>query len=244
MVSIITPTHNSLEFLKNTIASIFSQTYANWEMLITDDCSTDGTWEFLQEITKKDNRIKVFRLNENSGPAIARNNSIFHAKGRFIAFLDSDDHWTPDKLEKQLNFMIINDYALSYTEYYLIDETGFKIGVKNTLPEKVDYKKMLETNYIGCLTAMYDLEKIGRVYMPNIIKRQDYGLWLKILKKIDYAYCLKESLAHYRVRTSSVSSNKLNLIKYNWKLFREIEGLPLLSSIYYLSKNIFIKVSK
>lgn len=244
MVSIITPTHNSLEYLESTITSILSQTFDNWELLITDDCSTDGTWEYLQETKKRDDRIKVFKLEKNSGPAIARNNSIAQAQGRFIAFLDSDDIWTSDKLEKQVTFMTKNRYYLTYTEYTLFDEDGDKIGVKEGLPLRLDYKKMLECNYIGCLTAMYDAEKIGKVYMPEIRKRQDYGLWLKILKQIDYAYCIKEPLAQYRVRSSSVSSNKLNLIKYNWKLFREVERLTLWNSAYYLSKNIINKIIK
>jgi teichuronic acid biosynthesis glycosyltransferase TuaG len=244
MVSIITPTHNSLEFLESTISSVLSQTYEDWELLITDDCSTDGTWEYLQEIKKKDVRIKVFKLEKNSGPALARNNSIAQAQGRFIAFLDSDDTWTSEKLEKQIIFMLKYKYIFTFTEYMMFDEYDKKIGIKEGLPVRVNYKKMLESNYIGCLTAIYDTEILGKVYMPEIRKRQDYGLWLKILKKIDYAYCVKEPLAHYRVRTSSISSNKLNLIKYNWILFREIERLSIWSSSLYLMKNIINKISK
>lgn len=244
MVSIITPTHNSMEFLESTIASILSQTYEDWELLITDDCSTDGTWQYLQETKKRDVRIKVFKLDKNSGPALARNNSIAQAQGRFIAFLDSDDTWTSDKLEKQIHFMLKYKYSFTFTEYMMFDEDDKKIGIKEGLPVRVNYKKMLESNYIGCLTAVYDTESLGKVYMPEIRKRQDYGLWLKILKKIDYAYCVKEPLAHYRVRSSSLSGNKLNLIKYNWLLFREIERLSIWSSSIYLMKNIINKISK
>ena len=176
LVSIISPTYNSLQFIEDTIQSIIQQTYTNWELLITDDCSTDGTWELIQKHQKLDERIKIFRLEQNSGPGVARNNSIKQAKGRFIAFCDSDDQWKPDKLEKQIKFLIENDLPFTFSAYQKIDENGQEGGIVN-VPEEVSYNYLLKTCPIGCLTAIYDTEKIGKVYMPEIRKRQDYGLW-------------------------------------------------------------------
>ena len=233
LVSIITPSYNSEKFIKETINSVISQTYKNWEMIIVDDVSSDNSCEIIELYSKKDNRIKLIKLEKNSGPAVARNRAIQEAKGRYIAFLDSDDLWHKDKLTKQLSFMQEQDIALSYTSYYRIKETSRKIIYQFYVPEKVDYSELLKQNIIGCLTAIYDTKKIGKVYMPNIDKRQDFGLWLNILKKVPYAYGLDEPLAYYRVRSASVSSNKILASKYNWKLYREVEKLPLYKAIYY-----------
>jgi len=229
-VSIITPTYNSEQFIKETLESIIAQTYTNWELLITDDCSKDGTFVLLQEYSKIDKRIKVFQLENNSGPGVARNNSIKQATGRFIAFCDSDDQWKPDKLEKQTKFMLDNDLALSYSNYDMIDEEGNNIG-KVKAPKKINYKTMLRNNYIGCLTAMYDTEKVGKVYMPNIRKRQDWALWLAILKKTDEAQGLMESLAIYRNHYNSISTNKIKLIRYNYAIYKEVEKFSTLKSL-------------
>jgi len=244
LVSIITPLYNADSFIEDMINSVINQTYTNWELIIVDDCSTDQGYANVLNFKDKDKRITLLRNKKNLGPALSRNKGIKHAKGRFIAFLDSDDQWMPDKLEKQIEFMQKNAYTFTFSEYKMIDEADNVIGFKDSLPVKVDYKKLLESNYIGCLTAVYDTRFLGKIYMPEILKRQDYGLWLKILKKIDYAYCLKEPLAIYRIRTSSVSSHKFKLIKYNWKLFRDIEGLSIFQSLYCLSKNVLNKVLK
>lgn len=167
-------------------------------MIIVDDVSPDNSNKIIEEYCKKDSRIKLIKLKENSGPAVARNRAI---KGRYIAFLDADDLWKP---EKQINFMIEKNCALSYSAYETMSEEG-KIIVP---PSKLSYKDILKTNYIGCLTAIYDTQK---VYMPLIKKRQDYGLWLKILKETDFAYGLDESLATYRLMSNSVSSNKFKI---------------------------------
>lgn len=242
-VSIITPTYNSLSFLGETIKSIINQTYANWELIITDDCSTDGTWEYIETLPELDTRIKVFRLEKNSGAGIARNNSIKHAKGRYIAFCDSDDQWTQDKLENQLKFMSQNDLALSFSNYQIINESGQIIGDVIS-PEKVTYQTMLKNNYIGCLTAMYDTQKVGKVYMPEIRKRQDWALWLSILKKVPFALSIQESLAIYRDRSKSISSNKFDLIKYNWNIYRNVENFSILKSTFYLIQFIFFYLKK
>ncbi|MCK5535976.1 MAG: glycosyltransferase family 2 protein, partial [Bacteroidales bacterium] len=218
LVSIITPSYNSQKFIQDAIDSVLSQTYQNWEMIIVDDVSSDRSNDIIEEYIKKDNRIKLIKLAKNSGPSVARNKAIHLANGRYIAFLDSDDCWHSSKLTKQLSFMQEQDIALSYTGYYRIKEESGEIIDQIHVPKKVDYNELLKQNIIGCLTAIYDTHKIGKIYMPDIFRRQDFGLWLKILKKVPYAYGMLEPLASYRVRTSSVSSNKILASKYNWKL--------------------------
>jgi glycosyltransferase involved in cell wall biosynthesis len=240
-VSIITPLYNSEEFISETIESVLSQSYNNWEMIIADDCSTDNGINNVKKYQKEDQRIKLIQLKENSGAAVARNEGIKLANGKYIAFLDSDDLWHPEKLEKQISFMKENDYAFTYTNYQKISESGNLTDIIVESPSKLGYKKALHTNYIGCLTAIYDTEKLGKIYMPEIRKRQDYGLWLKILKEVD-GHGLNENLAYYRVRNSSVSANKFKLIKYNWKLYRDIENLSMLKSSYYILYTIMIKL--
>ena len=227
------PSYCSEEFLSQAIESVLNQTFKKWELIIVDDHSTDNSIEIIKKYMQDERRIKLIKLEKNSGPAIARNRAIKEAKGRYIAFLDSDDIWHIEKLEKQINFMESYDAPFSYTGYYRIDEGGEKIIGQIKVSKKIEYVELLKHNIIGCLTAMYDTQKIGKVYMPDIRKRQDFALWLKILKRIPYAYGLNESLAYYRVRSSSVSSNKFVASQYNWKLYREVEKLPLYKAIYY-----------
>lgn len=238
LVSIITPTYNSVLFIDNAITSIQRQNYTSWELLITDDCSTDGTWEILQRYQKEDKRIKIFQLEKNSGPGVTRNNSIEHASGRFIAFCDSDDQWKPEKLKRQIKFMLDNDLALSYSSYDVIDDKGNLIG-EVTAPKKVTYHTMLRNNYIGCLTAIYDTQKVGKVFMPDLRKRQDWALWLEILKKVPFALGMQENLAIYRDRSKSISANKLNLIRYNWNVYRKIEKFSIIFSFFLLIQFLF-----
>jgi len=243
LVSIITPLYNSEKLISETIESVASQSYKNFEMIIVDDCSSDNGVNIVKKYQKNDDRIKLIKLSKNSGAAVARNTAIKNAHGRYIAFLDSDDLWSSKKLELQIKFMHENYYAFTYTNYQKMSESGELIDEIVKSPSKLDYKKALHTNYIGCLTAIYDRKKLGKVYMPEIRKRQDYGLWLKILKQVD-GYCLNETLAYYRVRDNSVSSNKLNLIKYHWKLYRDIENLSLFKSLYYIFYTIILKLLK
>ena len=182
MISIVTPSYNSSKFISETIESAISQTYQSWEMIIVDDCSTDGSQEIIKEYCKNDSRIKLFALEDNSGAAVARNRAINEANGEYIAFLDSDDLWTHDKLEKQLAFMQKNNYAFTYTFYKKIDEKGMSLNKNVTPPISIDYNGLLKNNVIGCLTVMYSVDVLGKIYMPLIRKRQDYATWLKILK--------------------------------------------------------------
>jgi teichuronic acid biosynthesis glycosyltransferase TuaG len=232
LVSIIMPLYNSEKFLSSAIESVISQTYKNWELILIDDKSTDNSLQKAMQHMKQDSRIKLIELQDNSGPAIARNTGIKAAKGKYIAFLDSDDMWLPEKLELQIKFMNERNTNFSYTAYRKIDEDGENRGIVS-VPESITYNKLLNTNIIGCLTAIYNAEKLGKIYMPNIIKRQDYALWLKILKKEVQAFGLNIPLAIYRVRKNSVSSNKLKAAFYQWKIYREIEQLNIIKSLYH-----------
>ncbi len=229
LVSIITPSYNCADYIAQTIESIQAQTYRTWELLITDDCSTDNTRERICQYADKDNRIRLFKLDKNSGAGVARNNSIKEAKGRYIAFCDSDDRWYPYKLEKQIKFMQENDCPLSYTSYDTCNETGEIIGYVECL-DSLSYAKIIRDNGIGCLTAMYDCKKIGKHYMPSIRKRQDWCLWIDIIKQHGKAYGLKEPLALYRIRSGSISSNKFEMLKYNFNVYHDILKFNRLTS--------------
>lgn len=242
LVSVITACYNSEKYISETLNSVLNQTHQNWELLLVDDCSKDNTIPIIKEFQKTDKRIKLFQLDVNSGAAIARNTAIKDANGEFIAFLDGDDKWLPKKLELQLEFMISNNYNLTHTAYELIDNNGVKLN-KTIVPAKtLNYNDMLYSNKIGCLTAIYNQSKLGKIYMPLLRKRQDYGLWLKILKTGEKAYGLPEVLSQYRKTENSISNNKLNLIKWNWKLYREVENLSVFKSAYYIGSNIITKV--
>lgn len=233
-VSIITPSYNCSEYIEKTILSILNQSYDNWELIIVDDCSSDNSIEVINNYVLEDQRIRLLCLESNSGAAVARNTGIQEANGRFIAFLDSDDSWHSEKLNKQLNFMLENDYAFTYTAYHKVDENGIYLSPVN-IPLKTSYNELLKTCVIGCLTVMYDTKKLGKVYFPLIRKRQDFALWLKILKVENYAYGLNEDLANYTVRSDSISANKFKAAQYNWHLYRNIEKLSILKSLYYFS---------
>lgn len=233
-VTIIMPSYNSENFIIESIESVLAQTYSNWELIIVDDCSPDDSNKIIAKYIDSDSRIKLIKLQKNSGPAIARNMAIETANGRYIAFLDSDDVWLPNKLEKQIKFMQDNDLAFTYSSYKLVGEDNEDLGLFIT-KDKISYFDMLKTCSVGCLTAIYDTEKIGKQYMPLILKRQDYGLWLKILKLIGETRGILEPLATYRIRKNSVSSNKVKAAKYQWKIYREIEKLSFLKSLYYFA---------
>jgi len=235
--------YNSERFIADAIQSVLDQSLTNWELLICDDASTDKSWDIIQSFAKQNTRIKPLRLANNSGAAIARNTAIEQARGRYIAFLDSDDLWFPDKLKKQLGFMQDKNIVLSYSSYSVISEDGGGTGRIITPPTQLSYKDMLKSNQIGCLTAIYDSRLMGKVMMPLIRKRQDYGLWLSILKQGHIAQGMPDILATYRNRSGSISSNKFEMLKYHWTLYRHVEGLGRIRSAYYLMWNIIRKLT-
>ncbi|CAM4334080.1 glycosyltransferase family 2 protein [Bacillus albus] len=232
LISIIIPTYNAERFILNTINSIKEQTYENWEIIVIDDCSSDNTLQIVKGQQAIDKRIRIIKLKNNSGAAIARNTGINSAKGKYVAFLDSDDLWLPEKLEKQFAFMQENDIAFSFTSYQIINQDGTSTDKFVHVPEKIHYNGLLKNTIIGCLTVMIDIEKLGKIQMPNIRTRQDTATWLKILKQGHYAYGLDEVLSKYRKVENSISSKKFKMAKMNWKLYREIEGLSILRSAW------------
>lgn len=232
LVSIITPSYDSEAFIEQMINSVLAQTYHNWELIIVDDLSPDASNKVVEKYLSHDSRINLIKLTNNSGAAVARNKAIEVAKGRYIAFLDSDDCWMPNKLEVQISYMKKHNTPFSYSGYEVISEDD-KLISSVTVPEKVSYFELLKTNYIGCLTAIYDTSIFGKVFMPLIRRRQDFGLWLTLLTKVDYAYGINQPLAKYRIRKGSISSNKLTTSLYTWRLYREVEKLNLLVASYY-----------
>lgn len=241
LVTVVTPVHNAEEFIHQCIASVLAQTYQHWEHILVDDCSTDNSAQIVRDYANNEDRIKLVSLEENSGAGIARNRAIEQAKGEYIAFLDSDDLWAPEKLERQLKFMQQNEYPFSFTGYDTINELGAKLPRHVNAREVVTYNSALYKNPIGCLTVIYDIDFFGKQYMPAIRKRQDYALWLHLLKKSD-AYGLNEVLATYRLRSNSISSNKLGLLKYEWKIYREVEGFSMPKSLFYVLSAVVLKM--
>lgn len=236
LVSIITPAYNAAEYMAETIESVIAQTYPNWEMLIVNDCSKDNTAEIVQSYADKDNRIKLINLKQNSGAAVARNTAIKNAKGRYIAFLDSDDIWEKEKLQKQLRFMQKNGYAFTFHNFIMFDDgTEKEKGKFIKVSEQVDYKKLLKGNNTGgCLAVCIDKKIVKEIFMPNK-KHEDYICWLDILKNYQIkGYGINEVLGYYRVGKVSLSSNKLKSALWTWNVYRDSQKLPLLKSLYYM----------
>lgn len=241
MVSIITPAYNCEKYISNTITSVINQTYSCWEMIIINDFSTDETKKIISTYAMQDIRIKLVNLKCNSGVAEARNVGILLAKGRYIAFLDSDDLWLPTKLQKQLSFMQEKKAAFSYAQYRQFVENVNKPSDLIDVCEEISYDDLLKGNIIGCLTVMIDREYIHQIVMPNQ-RHEDYITWLSILKQGFVAHGLKEDVARYRKTDGSLSGNKKRSALWTWKIYRNHERLSLIKSLYcfscYIKKNI------
>lgn len=228
LISIITPVYNSEKYIADTINSVLAQTYTNWEMLIADDCSSDNSAEIIKKYT--DSRIKYFRLETNSGAAIARNKALEKAKGNYIAFLDSDDAWKPEKLEKQLKFMMEKDVGFSFTGYEIIRDKKNKIV---EVPNTVNYDQFMKNTIIGTLTVMLSRKHVGDVRIVDVKKDHDSMTWAKLLRQGNIAYGLNESLAYYRKVEGSISNNKIKAAKNHWNNCRRIEKLSIPKCMYY-----------
>ena len=240
LVSIITPTFNSEAFISETIESVQSQTHSNWEHIIVDDGSTDGTIHLLKAYGEKDNRIRVFLMERNSGAAFCRNYATEKAKGDYIAFLDSDDLWEPKKLELQLNFMLERDCGISYTNYLKIDEEGEKLGIRIIAKPALTYKEQLYNNYVGNLTGMYSVKKLGKIIAPNIRKRQDWAVWLEAIKREEKpGKGLNLDLAYYRVHKKSMSHSKGKLLRHNFRFYRKYMKYSWVHSVFALFRFIW-----
>lgn len=233
-VSIITPLYNCENFISETIKSVIAQSYSDWEMLIVDDCSTDNSRQIVDEFVRTDCRIKYFKTAFASGsPAHPRNIGIEMAQGRYIAFLDSDDLWNSNKLELQIPFFSDDKVGIVFSNYVKVNIDGESKGSIITAPKQVTYFNLLKGNVIACLTSVYDRKKIGKVYFSKQ-GHEDFVLWLAILKKGYVAKNCGYVLAKYRVRKSSVSSNKLKVIKWYYNIYRENEKLSFMRTVYYL----------
>ena len=243
-ISIITPTYNSEKYILETIQSVINQSYTNWEMIITDDCSTDNTYNLVKKFIVNDDRIIIHKLKLNSGSAIARQNSLSYAKGNYIAFLDSDDTWLPNKIETQLKFMTDKKVSISFTSYFLMNEKGASLNKTIKSIEKINYHEYLKNTIIGMSTSMIDTSKVGPVIFKNIRTRQDTYLWISLLKKGHIAYGISEPLVNYRVRRDSISANKIKSALQVWKLYFNFEKLGFIKSLYYLVFYLFNAIKK
>lgn len=237
LVSIITPSYNTANFIGKTIESVLEQTYQNWEMIIVDDCSQDNTDEVVQQYLV-DERIRYIKNKVNSGAALSRNRALKEARGRWIAFLDSDDLWSSNKLEKQVAFMAKNGYHFSYTNYEEIDSDGQPTGVNVTGPKSISKTGMFNYCWPGCLTVMYDADYIGLVQIKDIKKNNDYAMWLKISQKAE-CWLLDETLAKYRKRMGSISRHSIRtMIGWHYKLYHESEKMNSVMSLFNTSRNL------
>ncbi|BES66479.1 hypothetical protein SANA_29180 [Gottschalkiaceae bacterium SANA] len=239
-ISVIMPAYNASRFINEAIASVVEQSEKNWELIIVNDASTDATSEMVEEWMKREPRIHHIDMEENQGSAAARNRGLEQAKGRYLAFLDADDLWHPEKLRRQIAFMEETGSVVSFTEYDRVDEYGEVLQKAESLPDAVTHEMMLKRNWMGCLTVVVDKTAFERVWFPSLRKRQDYALWLQLMREVKQpALCLHQTLASHRFHKNSISKKKVGLVKYNYRVFRKHEKMGPLSSAWSVVQNIF-----
>lgn len=245
LVSIVMPAYNSAHFISESIRSVQEQTFENWELLVIDDASQDGTIEIVKALLEKDERIRLHPLPTNQGAGFARNIGIKASEGNYICFLDADDLWKPEKLEVQLDFMDKNNVEVCYASYELINEEGKRLHKMIKALVDLPFKKLLKANYVGNLTGIYNAKKLGKIYCPLIRKRQDWGLWLLATKKAGNAKGISKPLAYYRMRKHSISGNKWEMLSYNYQVYRKVLGFSALKSgfrmLLFLWEQFFVK---
>lgn len=238
LVSIVMPSYNTAKYIGESIESVLLQTYPYWELIVVDDCSTDDTDDVVKPYLV-DTRVRYLKNNHNSGAAVSRNYALREAKGKWIAFLDSDDIWLPEKLEKQIEFMLVNGYHFSYTNYEEIDEESKTLNVYVTGPKKITKQGMYNYCWPGCLTVMYDAEIIGKIQIEDIKKNNDYAMWLKACRKAN-CYLLDEQLGRYRKRAGSISRHGIKtMIGWHYRLWRDAEGRIVVIALWYTVWNLF-----
>lgn len=242
LVSIIIPTYNTEKFIGDTLQSVQNQTYKNWEMILVDDASTDKTVSVIEEFAKKDSRIKLFKLEKNSGNGFARNIAVEKSIGKYIAYLDADDLWFSNKLEKQIGFLKANNLHFTFSFYDCIDEEGNSLNRRVEAPINLTYDELFFCNYVGNLTAIYDADYFGKIILEATQKRQDWRLWLTILKQIQVTKPVPEPLAFYRIRKNSISSSKFKLIKHNFGVYREFHGFNFVFSVLLMVRFLFTQL--
>ncbi|MCR5639676.1 MAG: glycosyltransferase, partial [Lachnospiraceae bacterium] len=232
-VSIIMPAYNAEKYISEAIESVLAQTYNNWELIVVDDCSKDSTAEIIKKMCDYDSRIKFIQHTSNQGVSATRNTALDIATGDFIAFLDADDKWLKNKLEQQLDFMIKNDYVLTYTDYQKFDSNSGTEGKTITCPTKMTEKDIYKNTAIACLTVMINRKKVGAFHMPNLSHTEDQITWQEILKRGYIAYGLNEKLSMYRVGNQSLTSNQTSSAKKQWQTYRNYYGFSIPRSTYY-----------
>lgn len=242
LVSIIMPSYNCSPFLRTAIDSVLSQTYGNWELLIQDDASTDGSLAIIEEYAARDPRIKFERNDRNRGAALTRNRAIERSEGEYLAFLDSDDVWLPKKLETQLTFMQTHDCDFSFTQYVHMDEKGRLMGVQVKVIKHLTYRKMLMHCWPGCLTVMYKQDLHQKIYSEDVERNNDHALFLRVLKNCRNACGIEACTALYRIRKGSVSRSKLKMIKPYMEVVHDIEGYNYLMALFCVFTQVFVKV--
>lgn len=233
LVSIIVPVYNAELFLEDTIKTVLNQTYTNWELILINDCSKDNSVNIIKEYQRKDKRIILLNNKKNLKAANTRNKGIEYSHGKYLCYLDADDLWEKDKIEKQVKFMKKNECAFSFTGYEFANSDGKPNGKKVNIPSKINYRQALKNTTIWTTTVMFDMSKLNKedIYMPDV-KSEDTASWWRILKKIEYAYGLNEILSYYRRTEGTLSSNKFVAIKRIWFLYRKVEKLNFLYSCY------------
>ena len=245
MVSVIMPAYNAAAFIAESIQSVQQQTYTNWELLVIDDASLDDTVQVIEGLSKEDDRIKLHILPTNQGAGFARNIGIKAATGDLISFLDADDLWKPHKLEKQLKFMREKNSQVCYSSYELISENGKSLHKQIKAIKSLSFDKLKKANYIGNLTGIYNARALGKIYCPLIRKRQDWGLWLLALQKSGDAIGIQEPLAIYRERKGSISRNKMEMLQYNYQVYRDVLKYSAPKSLFwmvlFLWEQLFVK---
>ena len=242
LVSIITPSFNSEKFIAETIESVQNQTYQNWEMIIVDDSSKDQTAAIIEQFVANDSRIQFFQLEKNSGAGIARELALSKAKGDYISFLDADDLWKPLKLEKQLQFLKENKLHFTFSFYDCIDEDGNVLNKRVEAPLNLSYRQLFFCNYIGNLTGIYEVNYFGKIAISTTRKRQDWMVWLTILKKVKTAKPVPESLAFYRIRNNSLSASKVDLLKHNFAVYTNFHGFNYVFSLFIMVGFLFTQL--
>lgn len=241
LVSVIIPTFNSEKYISDTIVSVQNQTYQNWEIILVDDASTDQTQTIITTFLT-DKRIQFYPLKKNSGTGVTRNFGVSKAVGKYISFLDADDLWKPEKLEKQINFLKKNNLPFTFSFYDCIDEQGNLLNRRIEAPRNLSYRQLFFCNYVGNLTGIYDVEYFRKISISNIRKRQDWMHWLTILKNIKTAKVVPESLALYRIRDNSLSTFKTALIQYNFAVYRQFHGFNFIVSCFCMIGFLFTQL--
>lgn len=244
LVSVITPCHNMEKYVAATVQSVRNQTYTHWEMLIVCDASTDGTVDILKSLAAQDERIKITIITTHSGIAETRNQAIKQAQGHYLAFLDADDLWYPEKLERQLQFMQEKNIGFSFSSYDLIDETGQHLGKTVEATKDMSYDDYLRNTIIGCSTVMVNTDIVGPVTVPQFRTSEDTATWLDILKKGHVAHAITQPLVSYRIRRKSASSNKLKASYDLWTVYRRHEKIPFFKALHYFCSYAFHAIKK